>query len=126
VANCYFVLVSDLVTMGLGVVISCSIGLSIGMLIANRGYTRRNRSEMMTIWMISSLFILILIATSNHILIHFFGLLIGILYGCAWIPQLQPTGFESILSSISKILSIGLTALPIVLIFLHPLGTTNQ
>lgn len=88
VANCYFVLVSDLVTMGFGVGIACSIGLSVGMLIANRGYMRRNRSEMLTIWMISSIFVFILIATSTHIIIHFFGLLIGILYGCAWIPQL--------------------------------------
>lgn len=125
ITNCYFVLGNDNVVMGFSGAISCCIGLYIGMFIGNWSHIQRYPSEMMKIWLINSVFVIFLLFSYSpkSTMIHLVGFGMGVLYGLAWISKQSPDDCEVTTGTVCKILSVVFTILPIVLIFMHPIGT---
>lgn len=77
---------------------------------------------MMPVWFVNGVLVFLLMFNTDPraTMVHFFALIIGIIYGIGWVPQLGPTPCESTTSAICKILSIVITVAPFVIIFMYP------
>ena len=124
VTGAWCCLVLNNIMMGFSAVIACSVGMYVGMFIGNWNHIRTHHSSMMTVWGINCLFLFLLLFSHDPraTLVHFIGLGIGVVYGLAWIPKLNPDRCEILTGTVCKVLSVIITILPFVIILLSPIG----
>lgn len=120
--SAYAALIMNPMLMGFSGVIACSVGMYFAMFLSNLTFLRNHYPHKIIVWAINCVLIFILLFNQDarSTMVHFIAFFIGLVYGYAWMPKFQQEGCERIISVVCKFVSIIITILPFVLIFLHP------
>lgn len=122
VSSAYAAVAMNAMLMGFSGVIACSVGLYFAMFLSNWTFLRNRFPQKVVAWFISCIFVFILLFNQDprSTLVHFIAFFIGLIYGHAWLPKIAQDGCERTITIVCKILSVIITVLPFVIIFMHP------